>query len=264
MEDNTFLEDYDISKLTRLTTHGKKRLLRKKDLDKRKTYEHALDGRTLATLYEMTKKKIVYRLDGPIGSGKESEIFLGKDFEGKDIAVKVFLTSTAEFKKRLPYILGDRRFEGMKKNGYWLIKLWAKKEYVNLSTAYHNNVSVPKPIMVLNNILVMEFIGKDGKKAPLLADVKPTKTDYFKVVEMIRKLYFKAKLVHSDLSEHNIFKLGSKIYFFDFGSAVITDHPNALEFLLRDVRNVNRFFAKNGIEVFDEKRILEGVRERWP
>ncbi|MGD0329914.1 MAG: serine protein kinase RIO [Nitrososphaeria archaeon] len=264
MEDNTFLGDYDISKLTRLTTHGKKRLLREKDLDKRKTYEQALDGRTLTTLYELTKKKIIYRLGGPIGSGKESKIFLAKDFDDKDIALKVFLTSTAEFKKRLPYILGDRRFEGMKKNGYWLIKLWAKKEYVNLNTAFYNSVNVPKPITVLNNVLAMEFIGKEGKKAPLLADVEPTKTDYLKVVEMIRRLYFKAKLVHSDLSEHNIFKLGSEIYFFDFGSAVVADHPNALEFLLRDVRNVNRFFIRNGIEVFDEKRILKGVRERWP
>jgi RIO kinase 1 len=263
MGDNTFLGDYDISRLTRLTTHGKKRLRRKRDLDQRKTYEQGLDGRTLLTLYELTKKKIIYRLDGSIGSGKESKIFLGKDFDDKDIAVKVFLTSTAEFKKRLPYIIGDRRFEGMKKNGYWLIKLWAKKEYVNLNTAYHNNVRVPKPIMVLNNLLVMEFIGKNGKKAPLLADVKPTKTDYLKVIKMIRRLFFKAKLVHSDLSEHNIFKLGSEIYFFDFGSAVVVDHPNALQFLLRDVRNVNRFFTKNGIEIFDDKKILKGVSEKW-
>jgi RIO kinase 1 len=263
MGDTTFLGDYDISKLTRLTTHGKKRLRRKKDSDQRKTYEQGLDGRTLLTLYELTKKKIIYRLDGSIGSGKESKIFLGKDFDDKDIAVKVFLTSTAEFKKRLPYIIGDRRFEGMKKNGYWLIKLWAKKEYVNLNTAYHNNVRVPKPIMVLNNLLVMEFIGKNGKKAPLLADVKPTKTDYLEVIKMIRRLFFKAKLVHSDLSEHNIFKLGTEIYFFDFGSAVVVDHPNALQFLLRDVRNVNRFFIRNGIEIFDEKKILKGVSEKW-
>jgi RIO kinase 1 len=177
--------------------------------------------------------------------------------------VKVFLTSTAEFKRRMPYIMGDRRFEGMKKTGYSQITLWARKEYVNLSTAYRNGVRVPEPITVLNNVLVMEFIGKDGKKAPLLAEVKPTKTDYSEIVKMIRRLYFKAKLVHADLSEHNIFKLGSKIYFFDFGSAVEVSHPNAIEFLARDVRNVNRFFEKNGIEVLDEKDILKGVEVRW-
>jgi len=260
---NAFYRDYDISRLSRLTTHGKKRLRRKKDLDQRKTFEHALNGRTLSTLYELTKKKVVYKLEGTIGSGKESRIFLGKDFNQKDIAVKIFLTSTAEFKKRLPYILGDRRFEGMRRNGYWLIRLWARKEYVNLNTAYNNKVSVPNPIMVLNNVLVMEFIGKDGRKAPLLAEVRPTKTDYFKVIKMIRRLYFKAKLVHADLSEHNIFKLGSKIYFFDFGSAVEVSHPNAIQFLIRDIRNVNRFFKKSGIEVLDEKDILKGVKSQW-
>ncbi|MGQ9781825.1 MAG: serine protein kinase RIO [Nitrososphaeria archaeon] len=262
MEDQ-FYGDYDISRLSRLTTHGKKRLLKKKDSDERKTYEQALNGRTLKTLYDLTKKKFIYRLDGAIGSGKESKIFLGKDFNQRDVAVKIFLTSTAEFKKRLPYIIGDRRFDGMKRSGYWQITLWAKKEYVNLSTAYKNKVRVPKPITVLNNVLIMEFIGKDGKKAPLLAEVKPTKTDYHETVRMIRRLYFKAKLVHADLSEHNIFKLGSKIYLFDFGSAVETSHPNAIEFLTRDVRNVNRFFKKNGIEVLDEKDILKGVRTIW-
>jgi len=262
MEDR-FYSDYDISRLSRLTTHGKKRIFKKKDSDERKTYEQALNGRTLNTLYQLTKKKFIYRLDGAIGSGKESKIFLGKDFEQRDIAVKVFLTSTAEFKRRMPYIMGDRRFEGMKKTGYSQITLWARKEYVNLSTAYRNGVRVPEPITVLNNVLVMEFIGKDGKKAPLLAEVKPTKTDYSEIVKMIRRLYFKAKLVHADLSEHNIFKLGSKIYFFDFGSAVEVSHPNAIEFLARDVRNVNRFFEKNGIEVLDEKDILKGVEVRW-
>jgi RIO kinase 1 len=263
MEDS-FYRESDLRRLFRLTTHGKKRVLQQKDRDERETVEQTLDGRTLKTLYELTKKKIIYKLEGPIGSGKESKVFLGRDYNGEAIAVKIFLTSTAEFKKRLPYITGDRRFEGMKRSGYWLILLWAKKEYVNLKTAYDNGVDVPRPIMVLNNVLVMEFIGVNGKKAPLLMETKPTKTDYVKVVRMIRRLYLKANLVHADLSEHNIFKLGSRICFFDFGSAVEVSHPNALEFLIRDIRNINRFFKRNGIEVFEERRVLRGINKKWP
>jgi RIO kinase 1 len=230
-----------------------------RDREEEEVFEEVFDKRTMMTLYEIVKRKIIYRLDGAIGSGKESKIFHGIDYSGNEIAVKIFLTTTAEFRKRLPYIIGDRRFEEGKKGGYLLIKLWARKEYVNLEAAYNSGVSVPKPITVLNNVLVMEFIGKDGKRAPLLSEVEPKKTDYLKVVRMIRKLYSKAKLVHADLSEHNIFKWGSKIYFFDFGSAVESGHPNALEFLYRDIRNVNRFFLKHGIEVWDEERILKGV-----
>lgn len=258
MEEEFFTEK-ELRRLFRLTTHGKKKILIEKDREEKEAFEEVFDKRTMMTLYEIVKKKIIYRLNGAIGSGKESKIFYGTDYSGKEVAVKIFLTTTAEFKKRLPYILGDKRFEGGKRGGHFLIKLWARKEYVNLQTAYNNGVSVPKPIIVLNNVLVMEFIGKDGRRAPLLSEVKPTKTDYLKVIRMIRKLYLKAKLVHADLSEHNIFKLGSKIYFFDFGSAVESEHPNALEFLYRDIRNVNKFFLKNGIEVWDENKVLKGV-----
>jgi RIO kinase 1 len=258
MEEEFFTEK-ELRRLFRLTTHGKKRMLIERDREEEEVFEEVFDKRTMMTLYEIVKRKIIYRLDGAIGSGKESKIFHGIDYSGNEIAVKIFLTTTAEFRKRLPYIIGDRRFEEGKKGGYLLIKLWARKEYVNLEAAYNSGVSVPKPITVLNNVLVMEFIGKDGKRAPLLSEVEPKKTDYLKVVRMIRKLYSKAKLVHADLSEHNIFKWGSKIYFFDFGSAVESGHPNALEFLYRDIRNVNRFFLKHGIEVWDEERILKGV-----
>jgi RIO kinase 1 len=261
MEDNFSYTEHDISRMSRLTTHGKKGSHRRKGDEQRETFGEVFDKRTLETLYRLTKKRIIYKLDGAIGSGKESKIFHGEDYDSKEIAVKIFLTATAEFKKRLPYVVGDRRFEDMKHTGYELIRLWAKKEYVNLRTAHQNGINVPNPVIVLNNVLVMEFIGVDGRKAPLLANVKPNKSDYLKVIKMIRKLYIKAKLVHADLSEHNIFKLGGKIYFFDFGSAVDISHPKAVDFLKRDIKNINGFFVRNKIEVFDEKRILRGVNK---
>jgi RIO kinase 1 len=54
--------------------------------------------------------------------------------------------------------------------------------------------------------------------------------------------------VHADLSEYNIFKTDNGLMFFDFGSAVDIGHPNSKQFLIRDVININRFFAKRGIE----------------
>ena len=34
---------------------------------------------------------------------------------------------------------------------------------------------------------------------------------------------------------------------FDFGSAVDIKHPNAKEFLERDIRNITKFFVKRGL-----------------
>jgi RIO kinase 1 len=73
-------------------------------------------------------------------------------------------------------------------------------------------------------------------------------------------LYQKAKLVHADLSEYNIFKTDLGIMLFDFGSAVDIQHPNSKQFLLRDVLNVNKFFEKRGIDVLNTTQAVEKIR----
>jgi RIO kinase 1 len=73
-------------------------------------------------------------------------------------------------------------------------------------------------------------------------------------------LYQKAKLVHADLSEYNIFKTDLGIIFFDFGSAVDIQHPNSKQFLLRDIMNINRFFERRGIEILNTSQVVEKIR----
>ena len=66
---------------------------------------------------------------------------------------------------------------------------------------------------------------------------------------LIEDLYQKAELVHSDLSEFNIFKTNTGLVVFDFGSAVDIRHPKTKEFLERDIANITRFFVKRGLTV---------------
>jgi RIO kinase 1 len=68
-------------------------------------------------------------------------------------------------------------------------------------------------------------------------------------------LYKKAELVHGDLSEFNIL-YGDQPYFIDMGQSVTRDHPRAYQFLMRDIRNINRFFknrcdVRNDVEIFN-------------
>ena len=79
----------------------------------------------------------------------------------------------------------------------------------------------------------------------------------------MKVIYQKAELVHSDLSEYNIMKLDRKLIFFDFGSAVSIAHPQAEEFLKRDISNINRFFQRRGIRVEeDEQKLFFRIRGR--
>ena len=57
---------------------------------------------------------------------KESVVFWAVDENNVDVALKIYLVSTANFKKRAAYILGDPRFfeikKGNQKHGFFVGK----------------------------------------------------------------------------------------------------------------------------------------------
>jgi RIO kinase 1 len=46
---------------------------------------------------------------------------------------------------------------------------------------------------------------------------------------------------------------------FDMAQAVLVDHPNAEEFLMRDLTNMNRFFKRRGIKIKETKKLYKWV-----
>jgi RIO kinase 1 len=218
----------------------------------RATLEEVFDKATLMVIYQLLNSGILYEVHGVVNAGKEARVYWGKTKEGKDLAVKIYLTASAEFKKgMLKYIEGDYRFKGVKRDTRSLIFTWAQKEFRNLEQASRAKVRVPKPIAVKNNVLVMEFIGKDGVNAPSLKEQAPSDPEkvYEVLLIFLERLYRKAELVHGDLSEYNIMMWKGKPVIFDMAQAVPTSHPMAEFFLRRDLANVNRFFSRLGVKV---------------
>ncbi len=61
----------------------------------------------------------------------------------------------------------------------------------------------------------------------------------------MRIMFVKCKLIHADLSEFNLLlDSKNKLYIIDVSQSVEQAHPNALEFLRMDCRNVTDYFAK--------------------
>jgi len=226
---------------------------------KDKTMNQVLDKSTMLTMYEMINDKIIAYVNGIVRAGKESVVFWAVDKSGKDIALKVYLVATSNFKKRAPYIIGDPRFSHLKKGTRNLVFLWARKEYKNLQQCVRKNLPTVKPISVSKNVLAMEFVGKGGVPAPNLHETDVDENDYRQLIDIIRRLYVEARLVHGDLSEYNVFKTENGLILFDFGSAVDTMHPNAQNFLERDIKNVSYFFAKRGLTVENPSDVLSKI-----
>ncbi|ATZ61014.2 MAG: serine protein kinase RIO [Methanosarcinales archaeon Met12] len=233
--------------------------IRIKDSDDLKVEEGVFDVPTLKALYRLSNKKFIRSLGGVMSTGKEANVFHALDEKG-EIAVKIYRITTSDFRAMQEYITGDPRFKSIKHDKKDIVIAWTKKELRNLMRAHDAGVRVPMPIISERNVLVMEFIGKDGIHAPLLKEVASEIEDpvgtYEKITEYMRLLYHKAGLVHADLSEYNIMYYGEPI-FIDMGQSVLLSHPHAEEFFVRDVGNIVRFFRKLGVECSEEGLIAE-------
>ncbi|HKY11516.1 MAG TPA: serine protein kinase RIO [Nitrososphaera sp.] len=225
-------------------------------------FDNVFDMPTLLTINELRSDGVIQYIKSSLAAGKESKVYLVVAPDGSLRTAKIYLTVNAEFKKRMQYIAGDPRFSDLKPGSRSFIMTWARKEFKNMQTAHAVGVRVPLPIAVKKNVLVMEFVGdSEGNPMPALINTEEiTLNDYQQVIEQMTMLYQKAKLVHADLSEYNIFKTDLGIMLFDFGSAIDIQHPNSKQFLLRDVMNINRFFEKRGIEVLNTAQVVEKIR----
>ena len=72
-------------------------------------------------------------------------------------------------------------------------------------------------------------------------------------------MYHECKLVHADLSEYNILYHDSHLYIIDVSQSVEHDHPHAFDFLRNDVKNVEEYFRRRGVETLGLRRCFEFV-----
>lgn len=235
--------------------------IRIKDANLLKVREDVFDEVTLLALYKLVHKKWLSVIGGSISTGKEANVFYGER-DGAEIAIKIYRIQTANFTTMSSYIIGDRRFSHVKKAKKELIFAWTKKEFSNLVRARDAGITVPEPLVWDRNILIMSFLGEGEVPYPQLRTVEledPAET-YARITGIIDTLYNKAELVHADLSEFNIL-YGDKPYIIDMGQSVTRDHPRALPFLMRDIRNINRFF-RNRCDVRTDVELFNAVTGR--
>jgi len=236
--------------------------MKEKRSEEMESLEEVFDRSTLMIVYKMLNRGYLNSIHGVVRSGKEARIYWGHGKRNRPIAIKIFLTTSREFKKgRLAYIQGDPRFKNVRKDTRSLVNMWALKEYKNLKQAKSAGVRVPAAIRVEGNVLLMEFLGRNGEPCPLLRETPldhPGKT-YDKIAEAVKRLYQKGQLVHGDLSEYNIMMTGLQPVLIDFAQAVTVEHPMAQTFLDRDLVQLNRYFERIGVTVAPLDRLKKWV-----
>ncbi len=226
----------------------------------RRTEGEVFDKSTLLTLHKLLRSGVLKSLDFPVSTGKEANVFRGTTPLGGFVAVKIFRTNTSTFKHVLQYIQGDERFEGISGDKRHLVAAWAQKEFRNLTRMREHGVSVPEPIHVSNNVLLMEYIGVEEGPWPRLkemARLDNPQTFYDSITKDFVAMVNDAGVVHADLSEFNILvenprEKGERARVIDVGQGVLRSHPMALEFLMRDVRNITNYFRRQRLQVTEQ------------
>lgn len=237
--------------------------IKKIDKTKRKAaFESVFDDRTIMQLHNILTKGPLDTIEGIISAGKEANIYLAYDQNGNEVAVKIYKIDNNSSKWMRNYIIGDPRFKKIPSNTSKIIFLWAGKEFKNLKRAYKCGLNVPKPIYTKNNILLMEYIGFGPIPAPKLKDIKrPRNLEILlhELLNFIKFLYQKAKLVHGDLSEFNILYHNQKPFVIDISQGVSIDHPKAEVYLVRDIKNVFNYFQRMNQKTPDPKEFYYEV-----
>jgi RIO kinase 1 len=223
-----------------------------KTKEARKIFDEVFDSSTLETIYEIARKKYIEEIEFVVATGKEGNVFRCK--QGKNYyALKIYKIETSDFRRMNDYILGDERFKEVKKDKRSIVETWTKKEFKNLETFTKAKIRVPLPIYSKKNCLLMEWIG-DEKEAPRAKNktFENIQEKYELICDYLAKM-IKTKLVHADLSEYNILNHNDEMIIIDVGQAVSTMHPKAQEFFERDILNMSKWFAKQGVDTNYEK-----------
>jgi RIO kinase 2 len=112
-----------------------------------------------------------------------------------------------------------------------------------MQLVYSKGVSVPKPISQNRHVIAMGMI--EGGELSKYKDIGDPKKVLKEILRNVRKTYLKAHVIHADLSEYNIIlKPDGHLLIIDWPQYVTTDHANAGELLLRDLKNVLAFFSR--------------------
>jgi len=208
-----------------------------------------------------------------IKSGKEATVYRAI-LSSELVALKLYKNpEERSFKNTDTYILGrhykrSSEAKAVQKNNRFGKKLqhknWVQREFFMLQKLFEKGANIPKPILHLDDAIFMELLGDGESIAPRLSDVHLETIDAQYVFDVIMKnikLFWDFGIVHADLSAYNIIVWKHTPYIIDFPQSIDRRmHPNATEFLERDIRNIVSYFASQFPVDFHKVKDLFALR----
>ncbi|KZT75190.1 RIO1-domain-containing protein [Daedalea quercina L-15889] len=204
-------------------------------------YRLTYGGYDYLAMRALSKRDSMYSVGNQIGVGKESDIYIVADSEGKEMVLKLHRLGRVSFRA----IKEKRDYMGKRKSASWMYmsRLAAEKEWAFMSVLHEHGFPVPRPIDHARHCILMEFI--DAYPLRQVADVPSPGKLYSDLMDVIVR-FARAGLIHGDFNEFNILirrDTGEPVVI-DFPQMVSTSHFNAEMYFNRDVQCIRKYFRK--------------------
>ncbi len=129
---------------------------------------------------------------------------------------------------------------------------WLMHEYKTLKLLFAEGASVPQPIAVHDNTILMSYVGNEKIGAPALNEITLDTDEALPLFdEILRNVdrMLKHGFVHGDLSAYNVLYWEGKITLIDFPQVTPTHTNTRAYFILRrDLQRICEYFAMQGVE----------------
>ncbi|KAF7799042.1 hypothetical protein EIP86_010272 [Pleurotus ostreatoroseus] len=204
-------------------------------------YRLTYGGYDYLAMRAMSKRDSMYSVGNQIGVGKESDIYIVADNEGKEMVLKLHRLGRISFRA----IKEKRDYLGKRKSASWMYmsRLAAQKEWAFMKVLHEHHFPVPRPIDQARHTILMEFI--DAYPLRQVAELPSPGRLYSTLMDLIVR-FAHAGLIHGDFNEFNILirRDSGEPVVIDFPQMVSTSHVNAEYYFNRDVECIRRFFRR--------------------
>jgi len=197
-------------------------------------------GYDYLALKTLANRDTITSFGNQIGTGKESNIYVVGDQEGRTTCLKLHRLGRTCFRK----VKEKRDYHKNRKSMNWLYlsRISATKEFAYMKALKDRGFPIPTPIDFNRHCIIMDLV--QGFPLQNVAEVDDPADLYDKLMNLLLK-FAGCGVIHGDFNEFNIMldDDGNPIII-DFPQMVSTAHPEAKMFFQRDVDCVRDFFKR--------------------
>ena len=218
-------------------------------------YRIYFEAYDLLALKALVARSSVNSIGDIIGAGKESIVYAATSgITNREVVIKFHREGKMSFKQ----VKIKREHIAEKKHISWLYasRLGAEREYDALKALYPQ-VKVPEPVDNNRHAIVMSVV-----KGQSLAHSNVDEPEWYldEILAQVKKAAILG-IIHSDLSEFNVFVNPEGCEIIDWPQYITFQHPNAKEMLYRDIDNVLVFFKKKYRVKRDIQEVINSIME---